>query len=133
MRIRYGSSNVCSSDLNRREPSNGSPKGRPLRGGRPFACRRPQMTNSPGSVQVMGVLNATPDSFSDGGRFASLEAGLAQARRLIGDGADILDVGGESTRPGAAPVDEADELARVEPLIRAFAAEISLRFLSASL
>jgi dihydropteroate synthase len=71
----------------------------------------------------MGVLNATPDSFSDGGRhFGGAEA-LAQARRLIADGADILDVGGESTRPGAEPVAEAEELARVAPLIRAVRAE----------
>jgi len=75
----------------------------------------------------MGVLNVTPDSFSDGGAFAGLDAALARARRLIADGADILDVGGESTRPGAAPVDEAQEIARVEPLIRALAAERTVR------
>jgi dihydropteroate synthase len=75
----------------------------------------------------MGVLNATPDSFSDGGRFTDLGAALAQARRLIADGADIVDVGGESTRPGAAPVGEDEEIARVEPLIRALAAESAVR------
>ncbi|MGH6964071.1 MAG: dihydropteroate synthase, partial [Phenylobacterium sp.] len=75
----------------------------------------------------MGVLNATPDSFSDGGRFAAPDAALAHARRLIADGADILDVGGESTRPGAAPVDEAEEIARVEPLIRELAAQTKAR------
>lgn len=75
----------------------------------------------------MGVLNATPDSFSDGGRFADPEAAVAHARRLIADGADILDVGGESTRPGAAPVDEAEEIARVEPLIRELAAQTKAR------
>jgi dihydropteroate synthase len=75
----------------------------------------------------MGVLNATPDSFSDRGRFADLDAALAKARRLIADGADIVDVGGESTRPGAAPVDEDEEIARVEPLIRALAAENAVR------
>jgi len=75
----------------------------------------------------MGVLNVTPDSFSDGGHFAGREAALAQARRLIADGADILDVGGESTRPGAAPVAAAEEIARVEPLIRALAAETAVR------
>jgi dihydropteroate synthase len=79
------------------------------------------------SVKVMGVLNATPDSFSDGGRFTDLEAALAQARRLVADGADIVDVGGESTRPGAEPVDEDEEIARVEPLIRALAAESTVR------
>ncbi len=77
-------------------------------------------------VRVMGVLNVTPDSFSDGGRFAAPDTALAQARRLIADGADILDVGGESTRPGAAPVDEAEEVARVVPLIAAIRAESSV-------
>ena len=85
------------------------------------------MSSPPLSVKVMGVLNATPDSFSDGGRFTDLEAALAQARRLIADGADIVDVGGESTRPGAAPVDEDEEIARVEPLVRALAAESTVR------
>jgi dihydropteroate synthase len=67
----------------------------------------------------MGVLNATPDSFSDGGRFRDLDAALAQAGRLIAAGADCLDIGGESTRPGALPVDEGEELDRVIPLIEA--------------
>ena len=75
----------------------------------------------------MGVLNATPDSFSDGGRYADPEAALAHAKRLIADGADILDVGGESTRPAAEPVGEADEIARVEPLIRKLAAQTKAR------
>ncbi len=66
---------------------------------------------------VMGVLNVTPDSFSDGGRFAGLPAALAQAERLAGEGAAIIDVGGESTRPGAAPVDVGEELRRVIPVI----------------
>jgi dihydropteroate synthase len=85
------------------------------------------MPQSLARTRVMGVLNATPDSFSDGGRFDGLEAALAQARKLIADGADILDVGGESTRPGAVPVDEAEEIARVEPLIRALAAQTKAR------
>lgn len=80
-------------------------------------------SSSTGAVQVMGVLNVTPDSFSDGGRLDGLEAALAHARRLIADGADILDVGGESTRPGAEPVDVRTEIARVVPLIRAIRAE----------
>jgi dihydropteroate synthase len=74
-------------------------------------------------VQVMGVINATPDSFSDGGRFDAFDAALAQARALIADGADMLDIGGESTRPGADPVGEAAEIARVVPLIEAIRAE----------
>jgi dihydropteroate synthase len=69
------------------------------------------------------VINVTPDSFSDGGRFDDPAAALAQARRLIAEGADILDVGGESTRPGARPVHAAQEIERVVPLIRAIRAE----------
>src|SRR5689334_24145535 len=71
------------------------------------------------SPAVMGVLNVTPDSFSDGGRFAQRDAALAQARRMIGEGAAIIDVGGESTRPGAAPATLEEELARVIPVIEA--------------
>jgi dihydropteroate synthase len=78
-------------------------------------------------VKVMGVVNVTPDSFSDGGRFDDLDAAVAQARRLIAEGADILDIGGESTRPGAAPVSEVQELDRVIPLIRAIRAESDIR------
>lgn len=70
-------------------------------------------------VRIMGILNVTPDSFSDGGHFASFEAALAQADRLIAEGADILDIGGESTRPFAAPVSCEEELRRVIPLIEA--------------
>ncbi|ADL00184.1 dihydropteroate synthase [Brevundimonas subvibrioides] len=69
--------------------------------------------------RVMGILNVTPDSFSDGGRHASVEGGLAQAMKLIGDGADILDIGGESTRPGAEPVPADEEIARTLPVIEA--------------
>ena len=78
------------------------------------------------SALVMGIVNVTPDSFSDGGRFLGLDAALAHARRLIAEGADILDIGGESTRPGAAPVSGADELARVVPLITAIRAESAI-------
>jgi dihydropteroate synthase len=74
----------------------------------------------------MGVINVTPDSFSDGGRFADAQAALTQARKLIADGADMLDIGGESTRPGATPVSAAEETARVVPLIRAIRAESRL-------
>lgn len=72
---------------------------------------------------VMGVLNVTPDSFSDGGLFATVENALAQARLMAGQGADIVDVGGESTRPGAEPVTAAEEQRRVLPVIEALAAE----------
>jgi dihydropteroate synthase len=66
---------------------------------------------------VMGVVNVTPDSFSDGGRFFEARAAVAQARRLADEGADILDIGGESTRPGSAPVSEREELERVLPVL----------------
>jgi len=71
---------------------------------------------------VMGVLNVTPDSFSDGGRFAERDAAVTQALALVAAGADMLDIGGESTRPGAAPTAEAVELARVLPVITAIRA-----------
>lgn len=71
---------------------------------------------------VMGIVNVTPDSFSDGGRHDTREAALAHAMRLIAEGADVLDIGGESTRPGAAPVSEAAEIARTLPLIAAIRA-----------
>lgn len=72
--------------------------------------------------RVMGIVNVTPDSFADGGRHAGVEAAVAHGLRLVEDGADLLDVGGESTRPGAAPVDEAEECRRVLPVIEALAA-----------
>lgn len=68
---------------------------------------------------IFGILNVTPDSFSDGGRFLSPEAALAQADQLLADGATVLDLGGESTRPGSEPVPETDELGRVLPVIEA--------------
>lgn len=69
----------------------------------------------------MGIVNVTPDSFSDGGRYIDFSRALAHAQRLIEEGADILDIGGESTRPGAANVDTETELARVMPLIEKLA------------
>ena len=66
---------------------------------------------------VMGILNVTPDSFSDGGHFATLDAALRRAEVLVSEGADIIDVGGESTRPGADAVSEQAELDRVVPVI----------------
>jgi dihydropteroate synthase len=67
---------------------------------------------------IMGILNVTPDSFFDGGRHAGLDAAVAHAEKLLTEGADILDVGGESSRPGAQPVEEAEELRRTEPVVR---------------
>jgi dihydropteroate synthase len=72
-----------------------------------------------GRPRVMGILNITPDSFSDGGRFLAPEAAMAQARRLLAEGADLLDVGGESTRPGARPIPPDQEIARTAPIIEA--------------
>ena len=66
---------------------------------------------------VMGILNVTPDSFFDGGQFQTLEAATTHARTLVADGCDIVDVGGESSRPGAPPVSAADELARIETIV----------------
>ncbi|MFM5952667.1 MAG: dihydropteroate synthase [Micrococcales bacterium] len=83
---------------------------------------------------MMGVLNITPDSFSDGGKFTNLDAAVAQAKLLVDEGADILDVGGESTRPGAARVPIAEEIARVVPVIEAIkglGAQISIDTMNA--
>ncbi|NLR74076.1 dihydropteroate synthase [Leeia sp. IMCC25680] len=68
---------------------------------------------------IMGIVNVTPDSFSDGGRYADPARALAHARQLVAEGADLLDIGGESTRPGAATVSETEELERVMPLLAA--------------
>ena len=76
--------------------------------------------------KLMGVLNITPDSFSDGGEFLEVESALNQARLLVSQGADIIDVGGESTRPGAIRVSLAQEKDRVIPVIRAIAAELDV-------
>jgi dihydropteroate synthase len=86
-----------------------APKGAALRLGR--------------TARLMGILNVTPDSFSDGGRFDAVPAALAQARLMFDEGADVIDIGGESTRPGAAEVSAADELARVLPAIEALRAD----------
>ncbi len=74
-------------------------------------------------LRIMGVVNTTPDSFSDGGQFDTLEKALAQALQLAADGADILDIGGESTRPGSEPVELEEEIRRTVPLIRAIREE----------
>jgi len=66
---------------------------------------------------VMGILNITPDSFADGGKYLSKEDAIKQGRRMIAEGADIIDVGGESTKPGVDRVSEVDELARVIPVV----------------
>ncbi|MFP4129342.1 MAG: dihydropteroate synthase [Halorhodospira sp.] len=84
-------------------------------GDRPLPLDRPR---------VMGVLNVTPDSFSDGGQFLDLERARSHARAMVAAGADIIDIGGESSRPGADPVPLDAELARVIPVVEALAAEV---------
>lgn len=79
-----------------------------------------------GRTLVMGILNVTPDSFSDGGLFAGADAAIAQAERLVAEGAAILDIGGESTRPGHVPVPADEEQARVLPVIRAVAPRLAV-------
>ncbi|WP_372522021.1 dihydropteroate synthase [Sulfuricaulis sp.] len=86
-------------------------------GGRPLDLSRPA---------VMGILNVTPDSFSDGGVFLSRENAVAHALRMAEEGADIIDIGGESTRPGAQPVSAREEMDRVIPVIEALRGKISL-------
>ena len=77
-------------------------------------------------LQVMGILNVTPDSFSDGGRFTRTDTALQQARQMVEEGAGIIDVGGESTRPGAQPVSEQQELDRVIPVVEQIARELDV-------
>ena len=80
----------------------------------------------PGRPLMMGVVNVTPDSFSDGGRYFDAEAAVAHAIQLVEEGADLLDIGAESTRPGADPVDEAEELRRAIPVVTAVARAVTV-------
>ncbi|QGG49532.1 dihydropteroate synthase [Lysinibacillus pakistanensis] len=73
---------------------------------------------------VMGILNVTPDSFSDGGKYNNVEAAVAQAKKMVAEGAKIIDVGGESTRPGYTRISDEDEIARIVPVIQALVAEV---------
>lgn len=75
---------------------------------------------------IMGILNVTPDSFSDGGKYSTLEKAVERARRMVEEGVDIIDIGGESTRPGYESVSELEELERVAPVIEAITKEISV-------
>lgn len=75
---------------------------------------------------VMGILNVTPDSFSDGGRYNEIDAALSRAHEMVEQGADLIDIGGESTRPGATPVSEEEELKRVIPVIERIAREVDV-------
>jgi dihydropteroate synthase len=75
---------------------------------------------------VMGILNVTPDSFSDGGRFDTIERAIARGREMIAQGADIIDIGGESTRPGSDPVDVSVEIERIRPVVKGLAGKGAL-------
>ena len=75
---------------------------------------------------IMGVLNVTPDSFSDGGKFNSIEKAVEHAKKVVEEGADIIDIGGESTRPGSEPVSVEEELNRVLPVIKQLSTEIDV-------
>jgi dihydropteroate synthase len=86
-----------------------------------MTVRLPNREDSPVEPLVMGIVNVTPDSFSDGGLFLDADAAIAHGRELIAEGADILDIGGESTRPGAEPVGPDEEIRRVVPVIEALA------------
>jgi dihydropteroate synthase len=74
---------------------------------------------------IMGILNVTPDSFSDGGRYSDVDAAVRQARRMLDEGADIIDIGGESTRPGSEPVAADEQIRRVAPVITAIRQQVS--------
>jgi dihydropteroate synthase len=86
-----------------------------------MTARLPNREDSPVEPLVMGIVNVTPDSFSDGGLFLDADAAIAHGRELIAEGAGILDIGGESTRPGAEPVGPDEEIRRVVPVIEALA------------
>ena len=75
---------------------------------------------------LMGILNVTPDSFSDGGLFIDADAAVQQGKKMVRDGADIIDVGGESTKPGSTPLSEKEELARILPVITRLVDEVSV-------
>ncbi len=89
----------------------------------PFAAAA--LFDRAGGPRIMGILNVTPDSFSDGGRFEAVEIAMAHAKAMVAEGADVVDVGGESTRPGHTPVDAEEEIRRVVPAIEALKREIS--------
>ncbi|GIP41324.1 dihydropteroate synthase [Paenibacillus sp. J31TS4] len=94
-------------------------------GRRSLACRGKELPLGERTL-IMGILNVTPDSFSDGGRYNKLEAAVSRARQLVEEGADIIDIGGESTRPGFEPLSLEEELERVVPIIEALAREVDV-------
>ncbi len=123
---RLGSENLGSGNLGSgatgRDPGNDAgalhTTGFPPRARFSFALRNGDTLDLGARTLIMGIVNVTPDSFSDGGQHASPAAALAHATRLVAEGADLLDIGGESTRPGAAEIPAAEQVRRVVPLIR---------------
>lgn len=91
---------------------------KPMLYNRTYNCAETTLTLGERTL-VMGILNVTPDSFSDGGRYNDTERAVQHALQMVKDGADLIDIGGESTRPGHAPVDEQEELERVVPIVEA--------------
>lgn len=87
-------------------------------------CRDRELDCRPGTVHVMGILNVTPDSFSDGGAFFSVDDAVHRACEMVKEGADVIDIGGESTRPGSTPVEEKEELKRVVPVVKRISLEL---------
>ena len=87
-----------------------------------WKCSDSVLSLDPTRPLIMGILNVTPDSFSDGGKHNAFDAAVEHAKDIIAGGADIIDVGGESTRPGAAPVSADEEIARTAPVVEALAA-----------
>jgi dihydropteroate synthase len=90
----------------------------------PITCK--QYTLRFERTLLMGILNVTPDSFSDGGFFNTLDAAVAHAKKMVTDGADVIDVGGESSRPGSEPLSEEEELARILPVVQRLVHEVSV-------
>ncbi|MGE8207394.1 dihydropteroate synthase [Heyndrickxia sp. NPDC080065] len=88
-------------------------------------CRSHQLDYE-NKTLIMGILNITPDSFSDGGKFFNIDTAIGRAKQMVEDGADIIDIGGESTRPGHAPVDADEEITRVIPIIKRLSKEVNV-------
>src|SRR5947209_3232717 len=84
------------------------------------------LLSDPSRVRIMGILNLTPDSFSDGGRIASLDDAIRAGEQLVDEGADLIDVGGESSRPGATSVRVEEELARVIPVVEVLSRTLAI-------
>lgn len=90
-----------------------------------LACGRYRLPMG-GKTHIMGILNVTPDSFSDGGRYNTLEAAAIRAKKMVSEGADIIDIGGESTRPGHEIVETSEEISRVVPVVEILAKELNV-------